>query len=102
LTNAVFMPYVLIFNRPAIEDKIARLAAYLGLAPTFAAFLTWVLQLRETIGIPHTLAGLNVDDQQFERMSRIAAKDPTPAGNPIPLDAAALRRLYADALMGQT
>ena len=32
LTNAVFMPYVLAFNRPAIEDRIARLAAYLGLA----------------------------------------------------------------------
>jgi alcohol dehydrogenase len=102
LTNAVFMPYVLNFNRPAIEDKIARLAAYLGLAPTFAAFLTWVLELRELIGIPHTLAGLNLDDQQFERMSRMAAKDPTAAGNPIPLDAAALRRLYADALMGKT
>jgi alcohol dehydrogenase len=102
LTNAVFMPYVLIFNRPAIDDKIARLAAYLGLAPTFAAFLTWVLELREAIGIPHTLAGLGVDDQQFERMSRMAAKDPTAAGNPIPLDAAALRRLYADALMGKT
>ena len=32
LTNAVFMPYVLVFNRKAIEDKIARLAAYIGLA----------------------------------------------------------------------
>ena len=31
LTNAVFMPYVLAFNRPAIEVKIERLAAYLGL-----------------------------------------------------------------------
>ena len=101
LTNAVFMPYVLAFNRPAIEDRIARLAAYLGLAPTFAAFLTWVLELRAEIGIPHTLAGLKVDDQQFGRMNRMAAKDPTAAGNPVPLNEAACRRLYAGALMGK-
>src|SRR6185436_12884472 len=62
LTNAVFMPYVLAFNRSAIDTKIARLAAYLGLAPTFDPFLTWVLELRAEIGIPHTLTGLKVDD----------------------------------------
>ena len=31
LTNAVVMPYVLMWNRPAIEEKMRRLAAYLGL-----------------------------------------------------------------------
>jgi alcohol dehydrogenase len=95
LTNAVFMPYVLAFNRPAIEAKVARLAAYLGLEPKFDAFLAWVLALREEIGIPHTLAGLKVDDPQFDLMSRMAVKDPTAGGNPIPLDAAICRRLYA-------
>jgi alcohol dehydrogenase len=101
LTNAVFMPYVLTINRPAIADRIARLAAYLGLAPTFQAFLDWVLELRAEIGIPHTLAGLDVDDQQFERMSRMATSDPTAAGNPVPLDEAAFRKLYANALLGK-
>src|SRR5439155_14197785 len=46
LTNAVFAPYVLAFNRKAIEDKIRRLAAYLGLRPSVRAFLDWVLALR--------------------------------------------------------
>jgi alcohol dehydrogenase class IV len=32
LTNAVLMPYVLAFNREAIEERLARLAAYIGLA----------------------------------------------------------------------
>ncbi len=31
LTNGVVMPYVLAWNRSALEDKMARLAAYLGL-----------------------------------------------------------------------
>jgi alcohol dehydrogenase class IV len=101
LTNAVFMPYVLAFNRPAIEDRIARLAAYLGLAPTFDAFLAWVLALRAEIGIPHTLAGLKVDDRQFGLMSRMASQDPTAGGNPVPLDEAVCRRLYENALAGK-
>ncbi|MGE0850459.1 MAG: iron-containing alcohol dehydrogenase [Hyphomicrobiaceae bacterium] len=101
LTNAVFMPYVLAFNRSVIEAKIARAAAYLGLAPTFDAFLAWVLALRSEIGIPHTLAGLGVDDARLELMSRMAPKDPTAGGNPIPIDEAACLRLYAKALGGE-
>ena len=30
MTNATLMPYVLAFNRNAIEERIARLAAYLA------------------------------------------------------------------------
>ena len=53
------MPYVLMWNRPAIEQKMHRLAAYLGLeAPGFDAVLKWVLQLRHRIGIPNTLADI--------------------------------------------
>jgi alcohol dehydrogenase len=101
MTNAVFMPYVLMFNRPAIEEKIARLAAYLGLEPDFGAFLDWVLQLREEIGVPHTLAGLGVDDSKLDIMSRMAPKDPTAGGNPVPLDEATSRKLYENALAGR-
>jgi alcohol dehydrogenase class IV len=101
LTNAVFMPYVLVFNRPAIEARIARVAAYLGLAPTFDAFLAWVLALRAEIGIPHTLAGLGLDDGKFDRMSRMAPKDPTAGGNPVPLDERVCRQLYENALAGR-
>jgi alcohol dehydrogenase len=101
LTNAVFMPYVLVFNRPAIETKVARVAAYLGLAPGFDAFLAWVLELRAEIGIPHTLASLGVDDAKFDIMSRMAPKDPTAGGNPLPIDEAACRKLYENALRGK-
>jgi alcohol dehydrogenase len=101
MTNAVFMPYVLVFNRPAIEPRITRLSAYLGLEPTFDAFLAWVLELRARIGIPHTLAGLGVDDARFDLMSRMAPKDPTAGGNPVPIDEAACRRLYEAAAAGR-
>jgi alcohol dehydrogenase class IV len=101
MTNAVFMPYVLQFNRRAIEPKIERLAAYLGLKPSFTAFLDYVLQLRNDLAVPHTLAGLKVDDQKFDLMSDMAPKDPTAGGNPVILDKAASLKLFKAALKGK-
>lgn len=101
LTNAVFMPYVLTFNRDAIAPKIERLAAYIGLPGRFDAFLDWVLRLRADTGVPHTLKALGVDDARFELMSEMAPKDPTAGGNPVPLDAASSRKLYEKAYTGQ-
>jgi alcohol dehydrogenase len=100
LTNAVFMPYVLAFNRPAIEGRIARLAAYLGLAPSFVAFLDWILDLRAAIGVPHTLRELGVGAENADAIARMAPQDPTASGNPVPLDAAAARRLFDAAMAG--
>ena len=101
LTNAVFMPYVLVFNRAAIELKIERLAAYLGLPPRFDAFLDWVSKLRADTGTPHTLRDLGVDDKRFDLMSKMAPKDPTAGGNPVPLDVAASRGLYERTYAGK-
>ena len=70
MTNAVFMPYVLAFNRPAIEDKIERLAAYLGIDGGFDGFIVAVLDLRKKTGVPHDLDGLGVDDSRSTPSSR--------------------------------
>jgi alcohol dehydrogenase class IV len=101
LTNGVFMPYVLAFNRAAIEPRIKRLAAYIGLRPTFRAFLDWVLELRADIGVPHTLAGLNVDGEHIDRIVAMAPQDPTAGGNPRPFDRRAARTLFKRALEGR-
>ncbi len=101
LTNAVFAPYVLAFNRKAIEAKIRRLAAYLGLEPSFRAFLDWVLALRAEIGIPHTLAGLDVDDRNIDRIVAMAPNDPTAGGNPVLFDKRAARTIFKRALEGR-
>jgi alcohol dehydrogenase len=101
MTNAVFLPYVLVFNRKAIEDKIKRLAAYVGLKPSFRAFLDWMLELRAEIGVPHTLAGLNIGDDRLDWIVAMAVKDPTAAGNPVPLDKRAVRTIFRRALDGR-
>ena len=101
LTNAVFAPYVLVFNRRAIEDKVKRLAAYIGLRPSFRAFLDFVLELREQIGIPHTLQGLKVDDSKVDTIVKMAPEDPTAGGNPVKLDRRAARTIFMRALEGR-
>ncbi len=102
LTNAVFMPYVLVFNRKAVEERLTRLAAYIGLKnPSFQAVLDWTLALREEFKMPHKLGGLGVDDKQLDLLSEMAANDPTAGGNPIPVGVPELRGLFEAALEGR-
>jgi alcohol dehydrogenase class IV len=100
-TNAVFMPYVLVFNRAAIEPRIERLAAYLGLRPSFEAFLEWVLALRRDIGIPHTLVALGVPLDRADLVAEMALGDPTAGSNPIPLTKKSLREIFDRAAAGE-
>src|SRR5262249_24250838 len=91
LTNAVVMPYVLEFNRPAVEPQLAKIAAALKLRGNpFEALEGWILYLRRQIGIPHTLAGLNLGPGDFPAIARLAALDGYAATNPAPLDEALL------------
>ncbi len=101
MTNAVFMPYVLAFNRPAIEDKLARVAAYLGLPASFAAFQDYVLALRQEIGVPHTLAAFGVGLENLDAIAKAAPVDPTAGGNPVPLDEAGARAIVEAAHAGR-
>jgi alcohol dehydrogenase class IV len=101
LTNAVVMPYVLAFNQDATADKLARLARFLALpAATPGAVLDWVLELRATLSIPHTLAELGIDPARVPEMARMAEIDPPSATNPVPVDAESLATLYRQALDG--
>ncbi|MBN9527080.1 MAG: iron-containing alcohol dehydrogenase [Alphaproteobacteria bacterium] len=101
MTNGVVMPYVLVFNRSAIEERIARLAAYIGLAPSFDAFLAWILDLRKTVGVPHTLDGINVGGEKAELIAEMAEVDPTAGGNPIKLTREGARQIFDAALAGR-
>ena len=102
LTNAVVMPYVLEFNRPAIEDGMAALARYLGLGDAgFDAVLQWILELRARIGIPHTLAEIGVPADAADRLAPMALVDPSSATNPVTLTTPALESLFDNALEGR-
>ncbi len=101
-TNAVFFPYVMTFNRDAIDDKCTRLAAWLELPGTgFEACLRWIVELRAAIGIPHTARDLGIEAAKIGRLSQLAAADPTASGNPVPVGEAEMHALYERALAGR-
>jgi alcohol dehydrogenase class IV len=102
LTNAVLMPYVLAYNRSAIDERLARLAGFAGLPhASFDALFQWVLQLREELSIPHTLRELGVTDDQLDRLAQMAEADPSAGGNPLPFDADAAGQVLAWAMAGK-
>jgi alcohol dehydrogenase class IV len=102
LTNAVVMPYVLAWNRSAIDGKMQRLGAYLGLAkPSFEGVLEWVIDLRRTIGIPNTLADLGVKTEHAAAFAPQAFADLSTGGNPLPIDTSRFERLYLNCIRGE-
>lgn len=97
-TNAVVMPPVLRFNRPAIEEKIAAAAAYLGIAGGFDGFYDLVLKLRADLGIPDKLAALGVGTDRIDELAEAAVADPSTGGNPVELTVDAARRLLLESI----
>jgi alcohol dehydrogenase class IV len=101
MTNAVFMPYVLAFNRPVIEEKFVRLAGFLGLEGGFDGVMKAVLELREDLDVPNTLAGLKVDGAEAAKIAEMAVVDPTAGGNPLELTVEGARAIFDAALEGR-
>ncbi|MFN3643755.1 MAG: iron-containing alcohol dehydrogenase [Gemmobacter sp.] len=93
-TNAVVMPFVLDANRPAIEDRIARAAAYLGIAGGFDGFRAAVMDLRAALAIPPTLGALGVEAARLDDLTAMALEDPSCGGNPVPMTRDWTRALF--------
>ncbi len=102
LTNAVMLPYVMRFNHAAIADRMGPVAQALGLVDTsFDAVFNWVLQFRERLGVPHTLADLGVDDNRADEIGRLGEIDPPAAKNPVPVKATDLESIFVQAVNGR-
>ena len=101
MLNAILMPYVLKANEPAIAERIELLARYLELAqPSFASFLDWVLAMRESLGIPHTLSEIGIDGRDLAKVGEMAVVDGSAGTNPIQFSAADYSRIFVTAVEG--
>ncbi len=96
MTNAVVMPAVLRFNRKAIEEKIARAAAYLGIAGGFDGFYDYVLKLRAELGVPESLSAMGIAPDRIDELSAMAIEDPSAGGNPVPMTLENTKALFRD------
>ena len=103
LSNSIFMPYVLTFNRDVIEDKIIKICHYLELKDkSFNGFIDWILKLRKDLNMPHKLSEV-IEEKDFdiERLSKMALKDPSTSGNPKKLTADDMKLMYKHSMSGQ-
>ncbi len=97
-TNACVMPMVLDYNRSAIEDRIEKAAAYLGIAGGFDGFKAAVLALREELNIPKNLTAMGVKAEDLDMLTEMALEDPSCGGNPIEMTQENTRALFADCM----
>jgi len=103
LSNAIFMPYVLTFNKDVIEERIIKICEYLEFKnKSFEEFLNWVLDLRKQLDIPHKLSEV-IKEQDFdiERLSKMALEDPSTGGNPKKLSIDDMRVMYEHSMSGK-
>ncbi|WP_283179135.1 iron-containing alcohol dehydrogenase [Gemmobacter sp. 24YEA27] len=100
LANAVILPYVVAFNRRAIEAKVAHVAHSLEIEGGFDGFMAWLLDFRRDLGIPHTLAELGATAERADEIAAKALADPSTGANPRKMDQDDFRRLYLAALSG--
>lgn len=102
LSNAVILPYVLVYNMPVVKERLAAAARYLDLPGQSAdSVLDWILRLREEVGIPHTLKDVGIDLDVIAQAAPMAEIDPSTGGNPRPVTAADYAVLYRKAVLGE-
>ena len=95
-TNAVCMPAVLKFNKPAIKDTLAEAANYLGISGGFVGFCKFVDELNDSLAIPKSLAGLGIENPDIDRIVSGALIDPSTGGNPIKMTEENTRKLIIE------
>jgi len=103
LSNAIFMPYVLTFNKNVIEKKIIKICDYLELHDrSFEGFINWVLDLRKKLDMPHKLSEV-IDEKDFDldRLSKMALADPSTGGNPKKLTEEDMKLMYQHSMSGK-
>ena len=103
LSNAIFMPYVLTFNKDVIEEKIIKICKYLELQnQSFDAFIQWVLELRQKLDMPHKLSDvIKKEDFDIERLSKMALDDPSTSSNPKKMTVNDMKTLYEHSMSGK-
>ena len=102
LSNAIFMPYVLTFNRDAIEEKIISICDYLNLSKSFDSYLKWILDLRKELKIPHKLSDvIDPNKIDLEELSEMALNDPSTTSNPKKLTISDMKIMYKHSISGE-
>ena len=102
LSNAIFMPYVITFNKSLVENRITSICDYLNLDKNFESFLNWILDLRKKLNIPHKLSDV-IDTKKINlnKLSKMAFEDPSTQTNPRKMTIDDMKILYEHSISGK-
>ena len=102
LSNAIFMPYVLTYNKIYIESRIVSICDYLNLDKSFDSFLNWILDLRRELNIPHKISEvIDINKIKIKELSQMALDDPSTTSNPRKLTVNDMQILYEHSISGE-
>jgi alcohol dehydrogenase class IV len=99
LANGIMIPYAMTFNRDAVPQRLADLAAAVGAQPATAeGFLKWLVDFRVSLGIPADLGSSGVKKDHLDRLVEIAVADGCHANNPRAVSSADFRAMFTQAI----
>jgi hypothetical protein len=99
---AAVMPYVLQFNRRAIQKKIDTLARSIDLPRhNFDGFFDWILTLRYDLGMPISLKAIGVRKSDIPKIVTVALADGNMSTNPVSMTEGKITKLLHNAVSGR-
>ena len=101
LTNGVVLPYVMEFNRGAIEERMKLLARFLDLQkPGFDGVMEWMLAFARSSACRTASPSSASRKTASTRWPTKAVDDPSTGGNPVPMKAPDFAKVMRAALRG--
>ena len=110
LANAIYLPYVIDFNKKVAGARYATIAKYIGLAGStddelIDSLTAWICELNKKMGIPQSLKEQGVDEQEFlknvDLIAERAIVDPCTSSNPRPITKDEMKELFTCAYYGK-
>lgn len=107
--NAIFLPYVIKYNRKACEDRYANIARHIGLKGESERELTDALidlinKFNKELNIPSSMKEYGIDENEFKTnlkfIAHNAVLDPCTGSNPREVDDETMEKLYTCAYYG--
>ncbi|MGG5461599.1 iron-containing alcohol dehydrogenase [Clostridium sp. B9] len=102
--NAIFLPYVISYNRKECENRYGDIARHIGLEGENDAVLTdklieLIQNLNKELNIPSSMKEYGVDEEEFKNnlkfIAHNAVLDPCTGSNPRKIDDETMEKLYS-------
>jgi alcohol dehydrogenase class IV len=109
-SNAIYLPYVIDFNKKECGDRYAQIAKRLGLVgdteeELVNALTNMIKEMNKAMGIPQSLREYGIAEEDFysnvDRISANAVLDACTGSNPRPISVEEMKKLYTCTFTGE-